>query len=986
MLTREHTNQIIEILKPHISDSVEDRRALMQRAFFDEPIVERLTYSGQAVTFAMNCVLTLKRDYSETAVVQLLKTIREYYHIPHEQKETLDALLSELSASSEVLQDGDRPFIHKQRSENLLFISYSRKDLTFVNRLREDLRVLNIPYWIDREGLYPGTPNWERAIRNAIRDCSSVLWIVSPAAYESEYVSSELAVAEMYHRRIYPVWADGDNWVACVPLGKHNIQFVDMRMGLYTDGLQQLLRALKRSDSEFIVPVKVAPEPPVDTEPRNPYKGLTPFTEADADDFFGRESLIDSLTLQLSLQISNESPRFLVVLGPSGAGKSSVVMAGLLPALRNNAIPDSENWYLLPTITPGKHPMERLAEALSMLIHSAESSTVLANLYAFGLEYLNIAFDMLPTTHVLLYIDQFEELFTLAEDDGEREIFISLLVGAATEPAGKLIVLVSMRADFLDYPLNYSQLGTLFNQYNVLVQPMSIPELRDAVEKPAQLPDVGLSFDDGLVADIVFALRGHDKALTGALPLLQFALDRLFQERTERILTRESYEAMGGIGGAIGSHSEAVFTALPQAAQEKLGEVFLKLINIDQQTGEATRRRSYLADIAKQDDSLMLVNALVENRLLQAGMEGEKKYIEVSHEALFRSWDRLRGWISSARSDLILLNQVRTAAIEWVANGHPGYLLWSQERIDIVQAMVRRLGIILEKHVLEFLEPEWVRLLRELQRTGVLHPRRMQIGERLSFLGDSRSGVGIGDLGIPQIAWVEITGGTTSIEGTIFDTGPFYISKFPVTCLQFRSFVDAADGYYVDMWWNRFPEKYRQQHLNEVLYNFSNYPMHNVSWYQASAYCAWLSGNIGVNHPGSSDWEIRLPFEWEWQYAAQSGDAETLYPWGPNWDENRANTLESGLGRPNSVGLYPDGETSLGIADLSGNINEWCWNDHYRLNERTYNDASRRPMRGGSFSEDRLYARVTSRYNHRYPNEWDVKIGFRVVLAPKILA
>jgi hypothetical protein len=466
-LTRDQLNQIIELLVPHVNVPDEDRRALIQRAFFGEPVVDQLTYSGQAVTFAMNCVLNLKKFNTEKAVVQLLETLRDYY-VGVDVQAQINALLVEIdgkpaavaSPTTETPPDATIPQL-----DGPLFVSYSRKDIAFVNKLRGDLKARGVPYWIDQEGLSPGTPNWERSIRAAIRDSSAVLWIVSPAAYESPYVNSELVVAEMHKRKIYPVWADGDNWIACVPLGKHNIQFVDMRGSDYPAGLEQLLAALGKADSELIVPPEETPDLPPDAPPRNPYKGLEAFHEDDVDDFFGRETLVSSLAERLQTQIDDDRARFLAVLGPSGAGKSSVVMAGLLPALKNkDAIPGSENWHYLPTITPGAHPMENLARAFATLMSSADPETVLRRLYMMGIEALNFAFDMIPAGRVVLYIDQFEELFTLAKDDGERQEFISLLSGASTEPNGKLIVLLSMRADFLDYPLNYPQLGTLFQQ------------------------------------------------------------------------------------------------------------------------------------------------------------------------------------------------------------------------------------------------------------------------------------------------------------------------------------------------------------------------------------------------------------------------------------------------------------------------------------------------------------------------------------------
>lgn len=709
-LTRKQLNQTIEILVPHVNTTPEGRQALVQRAFFDEPIVEQLTYSGEAITFAMNCVLNLKKYNTEAAIIQLLETLRDYYVGENIQRQ-INALLAEIKEDDTV----STPLPDDTASVTLdshLFISYSRKDIVFVNRLREDLKAQGVPYWIDKEGLSPGTPNWEWAIRQAIRDSSAILWIVTPASYESDYVSSELAVAEMYKRKIYPIWADGDNWVACVPLGKHNIQFVDMRDDNYVSGLRALLDELAQDDSELIVPTDEPTEAPPD--PRNPYKGLHAFTEDDVSDFFGREALVQTLSKRLQTQLTEKQARFMAVLGPSGAGKSSVVMAGLLPAIRQSKhIENSETWRILPTITPGAHPMEELALAFADLMPSADATTVLTKLYMLGQDYLSIVFDMLPMPYVVLYIDQFEELFTLAKDDTERQEFISLLTGTATDPNSKLIVLLSMRADFLDYPLNYPQLGTLFNKHTELVQPMSIPELRDAIVKPAQLPDVGLTFDEGLVADIVFALRGQDKALAGALPLLQFTLERLFEERDGTRLTRDTYEDMGHVSGAIGSHSDAIFAKLPDTAQAKLDDVFLPLVNIDEETGEPTRRRALLEPIVADPDAKMLVDAFVDNGLLQRGRDAGSRYLEVTHEALLRSWETLVRWIATTRDDLRLLRQIeREAHYDWDAGGRE-YLL-TAERLKPIHEALNRLDYQLSPIAQDFVYPQKM-LLEELE-------------------------------------------------------------------------------------------------------------------------------------------------------------------------------------------------------------------------------------------------------------------------------
>lgn len=992
-LTRDQLNRIIEILVPYFNTSDDDRRALIQRAFFSERIVDQLTYSGQAVTFAMNCVLHLKAYNTESAVVQLLKTVRDYY-VGAEIQRQIDVLIVEIEgtatpSAATLLTTSPIPTLDAP-----LFISYSRKDVDFVNRLRSDFKAKGIPYWIDQEGLSPGTPNWERAIRAAIQTCSAVLWIVSPSAYESDYVASELAVAEMYKRRIYPVWSNGDNWVACVPLGKHNIQFVDMRGGLYLDGLQRLLTALGSVDSEFIIPPDEPPAPI--PEPRNPYRGLTAFTQDDVGDFFGRESLIASLIQRLQKQLADGKARFLAVMGPSGAGKSSVVMAGVLPALeKREAITGSNHWRYLPTMTPGTHPMEKLAQTFTALMPSTEVNTVLTRLYMLGMEYLNIAFEMLPTERVVLYIDQFEELFTLTEDDVERQAFIGLLAGAVNEPNGKLIVLLSMRADFLDYPLNYPQLGVLFDKHSALVQPMSIPELRDAILKPAQQPDVGLTFDEGLVGDIVFELRGQDKALAGALPLLQFTLERLFEERDGGLLTREAYLRMGGVSGAISTHSETVFRSLPKTVQSKLGSVFLPLVNIDEETGEPTRRRAALEALIADRDAKRLVDAFVDNGLLQRGRDGDYRYLEVTHEALLRSWNTLVEWIATTRNDLRDIRQVEREAVTWDKQGRQ-YLL-TVERLKAIHKVMERLGYTPTPVVHDFIYPQAM-LLKELENPNTTEQRRLRIGDDLALLGDTREGVGVKD-GIPDIVWLPVDGTNGKpygFEFGSFEVKPFYVAQYQVTYAQYQAFFEAEDGFNNLEWWKDFPREYRPQRLSNARNTNVNNPRDSVSWYQSVAFTNWLNAKyrqtgmlaqfLVMNNLALGDeskWQIRLPTEWEWQWMAMNSTKKDNQPWGA-WQRGCANTSESGLGRAIAVGMYPHGRAACGAFDVVGNLFEWCLNDY--KNPTTidgYGNGERKVLRGGSFFYFQFIASASFR-NFYDPAYVYYLYGFRMVLSAPI--
>lgn len=296
-------------------------------------------------------------------------------------------------------------------------------------------------------------------------------------------------------------------------------------------------------------------EPPgPHTEPRNPYKGLQVFRQEDRYDFFGRDRLIDELAQALegsvlAEQQSAQSSRLLAVVGPSGSGKSSVVMAGLLPRLQAGGLPGSAEWIYLDSITPGRHPIESLALAFAHHLPNRSLTTVREDLEddsTRGLHLLASHLGRRPEVRVVLFVDQFEELFTQTTTEEERQRFIDVLVTAITEPDGPLIIIMALRADFYDRPTQYPELAQLVQGHHQLVLPMGIDELREVIEKPAMLPDVQLIFEGDLVGNLLFEVHGQ----VGTLPLLQFTLDQLFQRHSGHQLTLRAYHEIGGAKGA----------------------------------------------------------------------------------------------------------------------------------------------------------------------------------------------------------------------------------------------------------------------------------------------------------------------------------------------------------------------------------------------------------------------------------------------------
>ncbi|HEX2620401.1 MAG TPA: SUMF1/EgtB/PvdO family nonheme iron enzyme [Phototrophicaceae bacterium] len=550
----------------------------------------------------------------------------------------------------------------------LIFISYAHADREFVKRLTDDLEATGLKIWIDHQGLKPGTRNWEDKLRETIRVASAVLLIASPASRRSNYVQDELAIAEMYNRPVFPIWADGEQWMDCIPLGWGKTHYIDARHNQYPLALPLIIKVLSKSDTQTVKRVEPQSELPTNFVPRNPYKGLNPFREQDRSDFFGREKFVD--TLLRALDTATTGDHLLAIVGPSGSGKSSVVMAGILPKLRSGSLSGSQNWIYLDSIVPGKDPLEALQMTFASAMPKRSHRTILDDLTdADGRGLHLMAGQIAPQAnqYVVLFIDQFEELFIQTTDEEKRKQFVSLLVNAITEPVGKLLVILTLRADFYDRPMkSYPELATLIQNHQPVL-PMTLDDLRAVLERPAALPDTQLVFEDGLIGDILFELRNQ----AAGLPLLQFTLDKLFDRRNGQTLTLAAYNAIGGVRGALAKHAGETYKKLPSEAHQRLARVlFLRLIEPGSIEQDTTRRRATLNQLTLPDPmqtAIMqaVINTFADARLLII----DQNTIEVSHETLIREWELLGEWLKTARDDIIVQKNVIEDTAEWIKQG-----------------------------------------------------------------------------------------------------------------------------------------------------------------------------------------------------------------------------------------------------------------------------------------------------------------------------
>jgi WD40 repeat protein/DNA-binding SARP family transcriptional activator len=433
-----------------------------------------------------------------------------------------------------------------------------------------------------------------------------------------------------------------------------------------------------------------APEPPAPGDP--PFKGLAFFDEADAGLFFGRAALTEKLVAQVQecLVPGYAGCRFLAVLGASGGGKSSIVRAGLVPALRrlersaDDAVSRPLFGDAIYVITPTARPLEALALAFTGGAGSVAATAELLDSLARDSRSLHLAAARRThpggLAHLLLVVDQFEELFTLCRDEPERRAFVDNLLYAVEVP-GPTVVIIALRADFYAQCAPFETLRRALSQRQEYIGVMSAAGLRQAIEEPAERG--GWAFEPGLV-DLLLREVGD---APGALPLLSHALLETWRRRRGRTLTLAGYQATGGVRGAIAKTAETTFKQLTPEQQGMARNIFLRLTELGESAGSEeqipfyTRRRAPLAELTPRPADAPLARAVL-TRLADARLVAvSHDTAEVAHEALIQEWSRLRRWLEENRAGLRLHRQLTEAAQEWDRMGRDGGMLYRGARL-----------------------------------------------------------------------------------------------------------------------------------------------------------------------------------------------------------------------------------------------------------------------------------------------------------------
>lgn len=438
------------------------------------------------------------------------------------------------------------------------------------------------------------------------------------------------------------------------------------------------------------------PEDGDDTRPIvvRPYRGLLPFGPEHTRFFFGRDGERRELVDDLAELDRQGKPRFLIVAGASGTGKSSVVLSGTVPDLAGRAtgepLEERESTdardlvrtverlealvprYDTPAMRQGVGLLRRLAVDLASGGPTMDHAVIKPGTDPDGALGRALNGRGESARPLLLVVDQLEELFTHGHAPSVRDAFCQKLWALASG-AARVSVVCTIRVDFIGHcgHVVLDASGLRLDQvayddaHRVFIAQMARAQLRECIELPAL--KVGLRLQPGLAERVLDDVRAEP----GALPLVSYTLDLLWQRRSPRgELTAAAYEALGGVAGAIEKKANEVYDGLDEEGQRFARRLLVRLVGTSESGARDTRRRVTLDRVRPADDGQArsfdaVLARFVDERLLVRGEESGAATIEVAHEALIRKWERLRQWVEADREMLAELDEVERFLVPW---------------------------------------------------------------------------------------------------------------------------------------------------------------------------------------------------------------------------------------------------------------------------------------------------------------------------------
>jgi WD40 repeat protein/energy-coupling factor transporter ATP-binding protein EcfA2 len=396
--------------------------------------------------------------------------------------------------------------------------------------------------------------------------------------------------------------------------------------------------------------------------PDSPFPGLRPYTEEDSAHFFGRD---EDVTAVVDLLCPHGSPEGCVTLtGPSGSGKSSLLMAGVLPRLKEREV------EVVTLRAEGRLP-DAASVGRALREHRSAPGLVLA-------------------------LDQAEALLLRPEE--ELRALADALLDAGRHPG--VAVLVALRTDFQDAALRHPELSRLLggapaHQLGLMTR----EQLTEVVRLPLRAFP-GVEYDSGLADRLIEDAAGRP----GALPLLGFVLTTLWERQVGGRLRLDSYRELGGLGGVLSSRADSAWQrALRGAAEEAATGLLRALVQIPPGSGTALRARLARRDVG--EEQWAIARALAEARVLVLGADHERgETVELAHEALIEHWQPLATQLEKDRTFLTWRGELRYDRARWWRAGRPDGLLLEDPALSVAEEWLARRHAELTAEDREFIE------------------------------------------------------------------------------------------------------------------------------------------------------------------------------------------------------------------------------------------------------------------------------------------
>ena len=784
-----------------------------------------------------------------------------------------------------------------------VFLSHASQDADAARAVARALRQPGLDVFLELDALKPGQ-EWIPGLEQALEASTHFLVLVGPSGVR-RWVERELRYAlvrntEHSEYAILPLLL-GENWSEQnLPLFLRQHQALRLPDWRNPDRavIQQIAAAILAAPPERVN--VLAPD-------EAPFRGLNTFEAEHAHLFFGRDPDVAAVLERL-----RRGDRFLPIVADSGAGKSSFVRAGLIPALHRGRAGHDE--WRIATLQPGDQPLDALARALPQFLPEptiTQNGEAIATGHRFlspasgspGPEALCDALAALalpPGSRQLLFIDQFEELFTLAADPTP---FLNVVLRAAQRPHSRLQVVVTFRIDFFALCRRDERIWDLLRQHYLLPR-LSGARLLEVICKPAQL--AGLAIDPGLAGTMIEEVGDEP----GGLALLEHVLYRLWKQCPGRPPTFADYDAIGRLKGAVQKHADDVLREkLPTGAERDLARrIFVELTTLGEDRADSARRVPKSKLEALGPGAAAVVQVLAQERLITLGdaPPGADQPAAIAHETLIREWPRMRDWLDKGREELLLGREIDRDAERW--NTQPsGDRLYRGRPLRDARA--------------------W------RQRTP--QPDRLIVDRFLAASGRRETMVRVA-VAATLLALLLLVAGPTLRDPA--NDARNRLAGVRVNAKHNLPYVFIPNGFASGFWLGQTEvtqQAFRAVMKSQPLKDFpgDDKPMHSVTWFEAKTFCE-LGG-------------LRLPTEEEWERAARAGTTGEAY------GELDRIAVSGQIDGP--AGVKSKDPNNWQLYDMLGNVWEWTASDF---------DSKNKVLRGGSGSSNPASVRVSNRVGY----------------------